>query len=102
MKDGMAQDYIEQRDGGYYIKGTRFPLDSIVHEFRNGMSAESIRQAFPILTLEQVYGAVAFILGTRRKWTSPCATPSRLGRRSKLHIPRRNQSETPCVKPATE
>jgi uncharacterized protein (DUF433 family) len=59
----MAQGYIEQRDGGFYIRGTRVPLDSVVHEFRNGVSAESIRQAFPTLTLEQVYGAIAFYLG---------------------------------------
>ena len=58
----MAQGYIEQRDGGFYIRGTRVPLDSIVHEFRDGVSAESIRQAFPTLTLEQVYGAIAFYL----------------------------------------
>ena len=63
MTDGMAQDYIEQRDGGYYIAGTRVPLDCIVFEFRNGASPESIRQTFPTLTLEQVYGAVAFYLG---------------------------------------
>jgi len=63
MEDGVAQDYIEQRDGGYYIAGTRVPLDSIVLEFRNGASAESIRQTFPALTREQVYGAVAFYLG---------------------------------------
>ena len=60
---GMGQDYIEKRDGGFYIRGTRVPLDSIVHEFRDGVSAESIRQAFPTLTLEQVYGAIAFYLG---------------------------------------
>jgi uncharacterized protein (DUF433 family) len=59
----MADNYIEQREGGYYIRGTRVPLDSIVHEFHNGVSAESIRQAFPTLTLEQVYGAIAFYLG---------------------------------------
>jgi uncharacterized protein (DUF433 family) len=63
MKDGMAEDYIEQRDGGYYIKGTRVPLDCIVFEFRNGASPESIRQTIPTLGLEQVYGAVAFYLG---------------------------------------
>jgi uncharacterized protein (DUF433 family) len=59
----MARGYIEQRDGGFYIRGSRVPLDSIVHEFRNGVSAESIRQTFPTLTLEQVYGAIAFYLG---------------------------------------
>jgi len=62
-----ANDYIEQRDGGFYIKGTRVPLDSIVHEFRAGASPESIRQAFPTLTLEQVYGAVAFYLGHQQE-----------------------------------
>ena len=59
----MANDYIDLRDGGFYIKGTRVPLDSLVYEFRNGASPESIRQAFPILTLEQVYGAITFYLG---------------------------------------
>ncbi len=59
----MANDHIDLRDGGFYIKGTRVPLDSIVYEFRNGASPESIRQAFPILTLEQVYGAITFYLG---------------------------------------
>ena len=59
----MMQDYIERRDGGFYIKETRVPLDSIVHEFRNGASPESIRQAFSTLTLEQVYGAITFYLG---------------------------------------
>lgn len=60
----MAQnDYIEQRDGGFYIRGTRVPLDAIVHEYRAGSSPESIRQAFPTLTLEQVYGAITFYLG---------------------------------------
>ncbi len=58
-----ATDYIELRDGGFYIKGTRVPLDSIVHEFRNGASPESIRQTFPTLALEQVYGAITFYLG---------------------------------------
>jgi uncharacterized protein (DUF433 family) len=63
----MAQRYIDQRDGGFYIRGTRVPLDSIVHEFRDGASAESIRQAFPTLSLEQVYGAIAFYLGHQRE-----------------------------------
>ncbi|MGO8816947.1 MAG: DUF433 domain-containing protein [Terriglobia bacterium] len=62
-----ATDYIDARDGGFYIKGTRVPLDSIVHEFRNGASPESIRQTFPTLTLEQVYGAITFYLGHQKQ-----------------------------------
>lgn len=59
----IENNYIELRDRGFYLKGTRVPLDSIVHEFRNGASPESIRHAFPVLTLEQVYGAITFYLG---------------------------------------
>ena len=59
----MVNDYVEQRDGGFYVRATRVPLDSIVHEFRQGASPESIRQTFPTLTLEQVYGAITFYLG---------------------------------------
>ena len=59
----MARDYVEQRNGGYYVGGSRVSLDSIVYAFRAGESPETIRQNFPSLTLEQVYGAIAFYLG---------------------------------------
>jgi uncharacterized protein (DUF433 family) len=58
----MDQLYVEQRDGGYYVKGSRVPLDGIIYAFRSGASPESIRQDFPTLTLEQVYGAITFYL----------------------------------------
>ena len=29
----MHRDYIEQRNGGYYLAGTRISLDSIVYAF---------------------------------------------------------------------
>lgn len=59
----MTSDYVEQRDGGYYVAGTRLSLDSVVYAFRGGESPETIQQNFPSLTLEQVYGAIAFYLG---------------------------------------
>jgi len=37
-------------------------LDSIAYAFIAGHSAETIAQSFPLLTLEQVYGAIAFYL----------------------------------------
>ena len=61
----MADAYIEQRDGAYVIAGTRVSLDSIVYAFLAGQSAEAIAQAFPVLTLEQVYGAITYYLGHR-------------------------------------
>jgi Protein of unknown function (DUF433) len=57
-----AKSYIEYRNEAYWIEGTRISLDSIVYAFRNGLSPESIVQTFPLLTLEQVYGAIAFYL----------------------------------------
>jgi uncharacterized protein (DUF433 family) len=55
-------EYIEQRNGGFYVAGTRVSLDSIVYCFKAGDSPETIRQNFSSLTLEQVYGAIAFYL----------------------------------------
>jgi uncharacterized protein (DUF433 family) len=61
----MSSDYVERRDDGYAVTGTRVSLDSIVYAFVSGESAESIAQAFPVLTLEQVYGAITFYLAHR-------------------------------------
>lgn len=57
--------YIEYHNQGYWVIGKRISLDSIVYAFRNGLSPESIVQSFPLLTLEQVYGAIAFYLANR-------------------------------------
>ncbi len=59
--------YVEQREGVYRILGTRVSLDSIVYAFLDGQSAEAIAQAFPVLSLKQVYGAIAFYLGHREE-----------------------------------
>jgi uncharacterized protein (DUF433 family) len=58
----MAKEYVEERNGGYYLAGTRVSLDSIVYCFREGMSAETIASEFETLNLAQVYGAIAHYL----------------------------------------
>jgi len=58
----MTKEYIEERDGNYYLAGTRISLDSIVHAFRRGESSEAICQNFELLRLEEVYGAIAYYL----------------------------------------
>ncbi len=63
----MSTAYVEQREGVYMIAGSRVSLDSIVYSFLDGQSAESVAQAFPVLTLEQVYGAIAFYLAHREE-----------------------------------
>jgi uncharacterized protein (DUF433 family) len=61
----MNQSYIEQRDRGYWIEGTRVSLDSIVYRWLEGLSPETIADCFPVLTLEQVYGAITYYLSHR-------------------------------------
>jgi uncharacterized protein (DUF433 family) len=56
----MSKEYVEQRDGGYWIAGKRISLASVVYEFRNGAAPESIMRSFPLLTLEEVCGAITF------------------------------------------
>ena len=58
----MDKVYVEQRDDGYWITGTRISLDSIVAAFNRGAAPETIRRSFPLLTLEEVYGAITFYL----------------------------------------
>ena len=61
----MSKEYIEQRNGGYYIAGKRISLDSVVHAFRRGASPESILRSFPLLTLEEIYGAITYYLSNQ-------------------------------------
>ena len=61
----MAKDYVEERDGNYYVAGTRISLDSIVHAFRRGESPEAICRNFELLTLEEVYAATAYYLANQ-------------------------------------
>ena len=61
------QAYVEKREGGYRVAKTRVSLDSVVYAFRNGRTPESIAQFFPMLTLEQVYGAITFYLASREE-----------------------------------
>jgi uncharacterized protein (DUF433 family) len=58
----MAKDYVEERNGGYYVSATRISLDSIVQCFNDGLSPETILQEFDTLTLARVYGAITYYL----------------------------------------
>jgi uncharacterized protein (DUF433 family) len=57
--------YVEYRNDSYWVESTRISLDSIVYAFQQGLLPEGIVQSFPLLTLEQVYGAIAFYLANR-------------------------------------
>ena len=58
-----TNEYIEVRNGGYYVAGTRIGLDVVVCDFRDGRSADAIFEAYPSIgSLAKVYGAITFIL----------------------------------------
>ena len=58
-----TNEYVEVRNGGYYVTGTRIGLDVVVCDFRDGRSADTIFEAYPSIgSLAKAYGAIAFIL----------------------------------------
>ena len=61
----ISKQYIEQKENSYFIKESRVSLDSIVISFLNGVSPEGIIQSFPVLSLEQIYGAITFYLANK-------------------------------------
>jgi uncharacterized protein (DUF433 family) len=58
----MHSEYVEERNGGYYMAGTPVSLDSVVSAFKEGQSPEAIQEDFPSVKRSQVYGAIAFYL----------------------------------------
>jgi len=52
-------------DGVIRIKGTRVSLDSVIHHFKVGATAEQIAQKFPSIALVDIYAAITYYLGHR-------------------------------------
>ena len=63
----MAKEYVTKSEGLYRVAGTRVSLDSLIYLFREGVSAESMVESYPALTLEQVHGALAFYLANQKE-----------------------------------
>lgn len=63
----MEKKYVEKRNGDFWIADTRISLDSIVIAFERGASPETIKHSFPLLSLEEVYGALTFYLANQKK-----------------------------------
>lgn len=62
----MENKYVDKRDEGYWVAGTRVSLESVILAFFDGLSPETITaECFPVLTLEQVYGAITYYLSHR-------------------------------------
>ena len=63
----MAREYVDKIEGVYRVGDTRVSLDSLIYLFREGLSAESMVESYPALTLEQVHGALAFYLANQKE-----------------------------------
>jgi uncharacterized protein (DUF433 family) len=58
-------EYVEQRNGGYYVAGTRVSLDSVVYGYLRDETPEQIAWSFKALTLEQVNRTIEYYLLNR-------------------------------------
>jgi uncharacterized protein (DUF433 family) len=68
MVQPLPKTYVQADEQDVLRVGnTRVMLDSVVASFEKGHSAESIRCQYPALTLEDVYGAIAYYLANREQ-----------------------------------
>ena len=59
----MSKSYVHiDKHGVMRVGKSRVMLDSVVASFEQGYSAEAIQQQYPALSLEEVYGAIAWYL----------------------------------------
>jgi uncharacterized protein (DUF433 family) len=83
-----SKTYVRtDENGALRVGATRMSLDSVVYAFHLGHSAETIQQQFPSLSLEEIYGAIAYYLANRKE------VDRYLERQEKLWQDLRKQSE---------
>jgi uncharacterized protein (DUF433 family) len=64
----VEKQYVEYREQGYWISESRVSLESVISAFLEGLSPETIAaECFPVLSLEQVYGAITYYLSHRQE-----------------------------------
>ena len=61
MQESKADVRVDSH-GVYRVAGTRVMLDSVIAAFQQGHSPETIQQQYPALSLEAVYGSIAYYL----------------------------------------
>jgi uncharacterized protein (DUF433 family) len=61
-----VRSYVRTDEHGAMRVGqTRVLLESVIYAFQEGHSPETIRQQYPALSLEEVYGAITFYLANQ-------------------------------------
>ena len=79
----IAHPHVEQlpdvQGGVPVIRGTRFPVSSIVRNHRRGLSVDEILREFPSLTPAAVYDALSFYYDHRAEIDAEMAESDRIG-----------------------
>ncbi len=74
-----AKEYVhEDAHGALRVGQSDISLDSVVCCFDEGHSPESIMEQYPAMSLEEVYGAIAFYLANREEVRQYLARQERL------------------------
>ena len=55
------------KDGVARVGGTRVTLDTVVHAFARGATAEEIAQQYPSLSLSDIYATISFYLQNKQE-----------------------------------
>lgn len=62
----LAVPLTRWEDGSIRVTGSRVPIDTVIHHFKLGATAEEIGYKFPSLQLADIYGVIHYYL-TRRE-----------------------------------
>lgn len=67
LEESISVPLAITEHGTIRVKGSRVSLDSIIHHFKLGATAEQIVQSFPSLSLGDVYSSIAYYLTHRQE-----------------------------------
>src|SRR5689334_3066273 len=67
LEETIIMPLVVTEQGTIRIKGSRVSLDSVIHHFKLGATAEQIVQGFPSLSLGDVYSSIAYYLSHRQE-----------------------------------
>ena len=71
MRDEKPYVHTDEH-GVLRVGATRVMLDAVIAAFQQGHSPETIRQQYPALSLEEVYGSIAYFLAHLDEVRIPC------------------------------
>jgi uncharacterized protein (DUF433 family) len=67
LETTLAAPLTQWEDGSIRITGSRVPIDTVIHHFKLGATAEEIGYKFPSLRLADIYGVIHYYLTHRQE-----------------------------------